>query len=88
MQKKQIIFIVTAVTLLTAVSTAALYTLKEANAQTNMTNNTTGGNNTGGNTTGVKLSKLTNPSTGVSIGKIEKLNNTSPAGGNMTNATQ
>ena len=83
MQKKQIIFIVTAVTLLTAVSTAALYTLKEANAQTNMTNNTTGGN-----TTGVKVSKITNPSTGVSIGKIEKLNNTSSAGGNMTNATQ
>jgi hypothetical protein len=83
MQKKQIIFIVTAVTLLTAVSTAALYTVKEANAQTNMTNNTTGGN-----TTGVKVSKLTNPSTGVSIGKIEKLNNTSSAGGNMTNATQ
>ena len=83
MQQKQIIFIVTAVTLLTAVSTAALYTLKEANAQTNMTNNTTGGN-----TTGVKVSKITNPSTGVSIGKIEKLNNTSSAGGNMTNATQ
>jgi hypothetical protein len=53
-----------------------------------MTNNTTGGNTTGGNTTGVKVSKLTNPSTGVSIGKIEKLNNTSSAGGNMTNATQ
>ena len=88
MQKKQIIFIVTAVTLLTAVSTAALYTLKEANAQTNMTNNTTGGNTTGSNTTGVKVSKITNPSTGVSIGKIEKLNNTSSAGGNMTNATQ
>ncbi len=83
MQKKQMIFIVTAVTLLTAVSTAALYTVKEANAQTNMTNNTTGGN-----TTGVKVSKVTNPSTGVSIGKIEKLNNTSSAGGNMTNATQ
>ena len=82
------IFIVTAVTLLTAVATAALYTLKEANAQTNMTNNSTGGNNTGGNTTGVQVSKITNPSTGVSIGKIERLDNTSSAVGNMTNATQ
>jgi hypothetical protein len=93
MQKKQMIFIVTAVTLLTAVATAALYTLKEANAQTNMTNNSTGGNSTGGNstggnTTGVQVSKITNPATGVSIGKIEKLNNTSSAGGNMTNTTQ
>ena len=76
------IFIVTAVTLLTAVATAAVYTLKEANAQTNMTNNT------GGNSTGIKVSKVTNPATGVSIGKIEQLNNTSPGGGNMTNATQ
>ena len=88
MQKKQMIFIVTAVTLLTAVATVALYTLKEANAQTNMTNNSTGGNNTGGNTTGVQVSKITNPATGVSIGKIERLNNTSSAGGNMTNSTQ
>ena len=80
--QKQMIFIVTAVTLLTAVSTAAVYTLKEANAQTNMTNNT------GGNSTGIKVSKVTNPATGVSIGKIEQLNNTSSGGGNMTNATQ
>ena len=76
------IFIVTAVTLLTAVATAAVYTLKEANAQTNMTNNT------GGNSTGIKVSKVTNPATGVSIGKIEQLNNTRSGGGNMTNATQ
>jgi hypothetical protein len=67
---------------LTAVATAAVYTLKEANAQTNMTNNT------GGNSTGIKVSKVTNPSTGVTIGKIEQLNNTSSGGGNMTNATQ
>ena len=79
--EKQMIFIVTAVTLLTAVATAAVYTLKEANAQTNMTNNT------GGNSTGIKVSKVTNPATGVSIGKIEQFNNTS-SGGNMTNATQ
>jgi hypothetical protein len=79
--QKQMIFIVTAVTLLTAVATAAVYTLKEANAQTNMTNNT------GGNSTGIKVSKVTNPATGVSIGKIEQFNNTS-SGGNMTNATQ
>ncbi|MFL6381394.1 MAG: hypothetical protein ACJ702_01785 [Nitrososphaeraceae archaeon] len=79
--QKQMIFIVTAVTLLTAVATAAVYTLKEANAQTNMTNNT------GGNSTGIKVSKVTNPATGVTIGKIEQLNNTS-SGGNMTNATQ
>ena len=77
------IFIVTAVTLLTAVATtAALYTLNEVNAQTNMTNNT------GGNSTGIKVSKVTNPATGVSIGKIEQLNNTRSGGGNMTNATQ
>lgn len=75
------IFIVTAVTLLTAVATA-VYTLKEANAQTNMTNNT------GVNSTGIKVSKVTNPATGVSIGKIQQLNNTSSGGGNMTNATQ
>lgn len=80
--QKQMIFIVTAVTLLTAVSTAAVYTLKEANAQTNMTNNT------GGNSSGIKVSKVTNPATGVTIGKIEQLNNTSSGGGNMTNATQ
>jgi hypothetical protein len=80
--QKQMIFIVTAVTLLTAVATAAVYTLKEANAQTNITNNT------GGNSTGIKVSKVTNPATGVSIGKIEQLNNTSSGGGNMTNATQ
>ncbi|MFL6316791.1 MAG: hypothetical protein ACJ71K_16855 [Nitrososphaeraceae archaeon] len=80
--QKQMIFIVTAVTLLTAVATAAVYTLKEANAQTNMTNNT------GGNSTGIKVSKVTNPATGVTIGKIEQLNNTSSGGGNMTNATQ
>jgi hypothetical protein len=80
--QKQMIFIVTAVTLLTAIATAAVYTVKEANAQTNMTNNT------GGNTTGIKVSKVTNPATGVSIGKIEQLNNTSSGGGNMTNATQ
>lgn len=80
--QKQMIFIVTAVTLLTAVATAAVYTLKEANAQTNMTNNT------GGNSTGIKVSKVTNPATGVSIGKIQQLNNTSSGGGNMTNATQ
>jgi hypothetical protein len=80
--QKQMIFIVTAVTLLTAVATAAVYTLKEANAQTNMTNNT------GGNSTGIKVSKVTNPATGVSIGKIEQLNNTRSGGGNMTNATQ
>ena len=79
--QKQMIFIVTAVTLLIAVSTAAVYTLKEANAQTNMTNNT------GGNSTGIKVSKITNPATGVSIGKIQQLNNTSSGGGNMTNAT-
>ena len=79
--QKQMIFIVTAVILLTAVATAAVYTLKEANAQTNMTNNT------GGNSTGIKVSKVTNPATGVSIGKIEQFNNTS-SGGNMTNATQ
>jgi hypothetical protein len=80
--QKQMIFIVTAVTLLTAVTIAAVYTLKEANAQTNMTNNT------GGNSTGIKVSKVTNPATGVTIGKIEQLNNTSSGGGNMTNATQ
>jgi hypothetical protein len=80
--QKQMIFIVTAVTLLTAIATAAVYTVKEANAQTNMTNNT------GGNTTGIKVSKVTNPATGVSIGKIEQLNNTRSGGGNMTNATQ
>jgi hypothetical protein len=80
--QKQMIFIVTAVTLLTAVATAAVYTLKEANAQTNMTNNT------GINSTGIKVSKVTNPATGVSIGKIQQLNNTSSGGGNMTNATQ
>jgi len=79
--QKQMIFIVTAVTLLTAVATA-VYTLKEANAQTNMTNNT------GVNSTGIKVSKVTNPATGVSIGKIQQLNNTSSGGGNMTNATQ
>jgi hypothetical protein len=81
--QKQMIFIVTAVTLLTAVATtAALYTLNEVNAQTNMTNNT------GGNTTGVEVSKVINPATGVTIGKIERINNTSSGGGNMTNATQ
>ncbi|MFL6458271.1 MAG: hypothetical protein ACJ71G_15060 [Nitrososphaeraceae archaeon] len=80
--QKQMIFIVTAVTLLTAVAMAAVYTVKEANAQTNMTNNT------GGNSTGIKVSKVTNPATGVTIGKIEQLNNTSSGGGNMTNATQ
>jgi hypothetical protein len=86
--QKQIILIITAVTLLTAVATTALYTLKEANAQTNMTGtggNTTGGNTTGGNTTGIKVTKVTNPATGVTIGKIEKINNTSSGGGNMTN---
>jgi hypothetical protein len=89
--QKQIILIITAVTLLTAVATTALYTLKEANAQTNMTGtggNTTGGNTTGGNTTGIKVTKVTNPATGVTIGKIEKINNTSSGGGNMTNSTQ
>ena len=84
--QKQIILIITAVTLLTAVTAAALYTLKEANAQTNMTG--TGGNTTGGNTTGIKVTKVTNPATGVTIGKIEKINNTSSGGGNMTNSTQ
>jgi hypothetical protein len=84
--QKQIILIITAVTLLTAVATTALYTLKEANAQTNMTG--TGGNTTGGNTTGIKVTKVTNPATGVTIGKIEKINNTSSGGGNMTNSTQ
>jgi hypothetical protein len=79
--QKQIILIITAVTLLTAVATTALYTLKEANAQTNMTG-------TGGNTTGIKVTKVTNPATGVTIGKIEKINNTSSGGGNMTNSTQ
>ena len=89
--QKQIILIITAVTLLTAVATTALYTLKEANAQTNMTGtggNTTGDNTTGGNTTGIKVTKVTNPATGVTIGKIEKINNTSSGGGNMTNSTQ
>ena len=84
--QKQIILIITAVTLLTAVTAAALYTLKEANAQTNMTG--TGGNTTGGNTTGIKVTKVSNPATGVTIGKIEKINNTSSGGGNMTNSTQ
>ena len=84
--QKQIILIITAVTLLTAVTAAALYTLKEANAQTNMTG--TGGNTTGGNTTGIEVTKLSNPATGVTIGKIEKINNTSSGGGNMTNSTQ
>jgi hypothetical protein len=84
--QKQIILIITAVTLLTAVATTALYTLKEANAQTNMTG--TGDNTTGGNTTGIKVTKVTNPATGVTIGKIEKINNTSSGGGNMTNSTQ
>jgi hypothetical protein len=80
--QKQMIFIVTAVTLLTAVATAAaLYTLNEVNAQTNMTNNT------GGNTTGVEVSKVITPA-GATIGKIERINNTSSGGGNMTNATQ
>jgi hypothetical protein len=89
--QKQIILIITAVTLLTAVTAAALYTLKEANAQTNMTGtggNSTGGNTTGGNTTGIEVTKLSNPATGVTIGKIEKINNTSSGGGNMTNSTQ
>jgi hypothetical protein len=78
---KQTTFIITAAILLTAAVASALYTINAVNAQSN---NTGGGNKTNANASKAKVITMTNPSTGVTIGKIQKI---SP-GGNMTNATK
>jgi hypothetical protein len=78
---KQTTFIITAAILLTAAVASALYTINAANAQSNSTG---GGNKTNANASKAKVITMTNPSTGVTIGKIQKI---SP-GGNMTNATK
>ena len=77
---KQTTFIITAALLLTAAVASALYTINTANAQSN----STGGNKTNANASKAKVITMTNPSTGVTIGKIQKI---SPSG-NMTNATK
>ena len=91
---KETTFIITAAILLTAAVASALYTINAVNAQSNSTGagggNSTGaggGNNTNANASKAKVVTMTNPTTGVTIGKIQKINNTSP-GGNMTNATK
>jgi hypothetical protein len=81
---KETTFIITAAILLTAAVASALYTINAVNAQSNSTG---AGNNTNANASKAKVVTMTNPTTGVTIGKIQKINNTSP-GGNMTNATK
>ena len=83
---KETTFIITAAILLTAAVASALYTINAVNAQSNSTG-AGGGNNTNANASKAKVVTMTNPTTGVTIGKIQKINNTS-SGGNMTNATK
>jgi hypothetical protein len=80
---KKTTFIITAAILLTAAVASALYTVNAVNAQSNSTS-AGGGNMTNANATKANKITVTNPMTGVTIGKIEK---TSP-GGSMTNATK
>ena len=86
MMHKETTFIITAAILLTAAVASALYTINAVNAQSNSTG-AGGGNNTNANASKAKVITMTNPTTGVTIGKIQKINNTSP-GANMTNATK
>jgi hypothetical protein len=77
MHKQTTFIIITAAILLAATLATALYSLKEANAQTNKTS-------AGGNKTEPVTS--TNPLNNVTIGKQKNITSSS-AGGNMTNAT-
>ncbi|MBV9176068.1 MAG: hypothetical protein JO327_12730 [Nitrososphaeraceae archaeon] len=94
---KQTTFIITAAILLTAAVASALYTVNAVNAQSNSTgagganktsaqsNSTGAGGATKPNANASKaVVTMTNPVTGVTIGKILKI---SP-GGNTTNATK
>ena len=79
---KQTTFIITAAILLTAAVASALYTVNAVNAQSNSTG---AGGATKPNANASKaVVTMTNPVTGVTIGKILKI---SP-GGNTTNATK
>ena len=77
MHKQTTFIIITAAILLTATLATALYSLKEANAQTNKTS-------AGGNKTEPVTS--TNPLNNITVGNQKTITNNS-AGGNMTNAT-
>lgn len=77
MHKQTTFIIITAAILLTATLATALYSLKEANAQTNKTS-------AGGNKTEPVTSN--NPTTNITIGFQKNI--TRSAGGNMTNATR
>ena len=77
MHKQTTFIIITAAILLTATLAIGLYSLKEANAQTNKTS--AGGNKTESVTS-------TNPLSNITIGNQKNITSNS-AGGNMTNAT-
>jgi Spy/CpxP family protein refolding chaperone len=77
MYKQTTFIIITAAILLAATLATALYSLKEANAQTNKTS--AGGNKT-------EHVSSTNPLTNITIGGQKNITKNS-AGGNMTNAT-
>ena len=77
MHKQTTFIIITAAILLTATLATALYSLKEANAQTNNTSSS-------GNKTEPVTS--TNPLNNITVGNQKTITNNS-AGGNMTNAT-
>ena len=70
--------VVSSTILLTATVATSLYSLKEANAQTNKTS--AGGNKTENITS-------TNPLNNITIGTPQKITNNTAGGGNMTNAT-
>lgn len=78
MHKQTTFIIITAAILLAATLATALYSLKEANAQTNNTSSS-------GNKTEPVTS--TNPLNNITMGNQKTITNNS-AGGNMTNATQ
>jgi len=77
MHKQKTFIIITAAILLAETLATELYTLKEANAQTNKTS-------AGGNKTEMVTSK--NPLSNITIGGQKNITKNS-AGGNMTNAT-
>lgn len=80
---KQTSFVITAVILLTAVVSIALYTVKAANAQGNMSS-AGGANMTKGNMTGAAMGTAKNMTGNMTAGGAHgsKLHTTNPAGWN------